>query len=250
MKSSPAHFSLFFLSSLLVFYSWAAPSHGPSGQDVPIGSSSSSSTYGEEHPWLLTLPLPVLPTPMTLFLRLQHESCSEFHGDSIQAISSPLSLLNCSNRIGALNAIFWHSSLDLPPHSIKGGPERVTSCPSSSSATLLHEFRPDNPCIARTIHAHLGHNFEFIARSRRPRWSSRGLLAPEDSTHRYLPPGHGGAFSCCCWTRRRRKHVIYITEDRRRSMLSTHSLQQAYQDFCYVSTQLYFNSIHYFRRPW
>jgi hypothetical protein len=44
--------------------------------------------------------------------------------------------------------------------------------------------------------------FEFIARFRRPRWSYRLSLVPEDSSHQVLPPGHCGASFTCCWSHR------------------------------------------------
>lgn len=157
----------------------------------------------------------------------------------IQGNYIPLRFLKHPSRRGELNANRWHSSPGYPSHSIKRESERVTSCHSCSSATLVHKFLREMPCTARTAHAHSGRNFMFSARSCRPRWSSRRFLPPSDSPLPVILLGHGSASYCCCWTRHHRSHDIHDANGRLRSKLHTCHLQQPCHDLFLIPANLH-----------
>ena len=68
----------------------------------------------------MAVPLPLLLPSILVAIsfRLQQETCWKFSGHLIQGIYFPLSCLKQPDRPGEPNAIRWHATPDLPPHTI------------------------------------------------------------------------------------------------------------------------------------
>jgi hypothetical protein len=150
---------------------------------------------------LLSSPLPSI---LLIFsFRLQHEKRSEFYGVSVQAINIPFKRFNFQNRCRDLNVVRWHSPSDLHPRVILMQTGMSAVCTILSSLVFILKLSPDKLCTGHTDHAILSHKIEFIARFRRPRWSSSSSAENGDSPRCHLPLGHGAASCLCCWPRRR-----------------------------------------------